>query len=74
MDLLAHARALDPDTVAAHEREFDFQAAAQPLGSAAATAGESSSGRFPPIKETGDIYGMSVDGYDSDDSECIDSD
>lgn len=43
IDLLAHARVLDPDTVAAREREFDRNAgqplAELPAGSSAATAG-----------------------------------
>jgi len=42
IDLLAHARELDPDAVAAREREFDINFL--PAGSVAATAGQSSSG------------------------------
>ena len=41
IDLLAHARVLEPDTIAARERDYDNNA--MPVGSAAATAGESSS-------------------------------
>lgn len=43
IDLLAHARVLDPDTIAAREREFDCNVgqplAELPAGSSAATAG-----------------------------------
>lgn len=43
IDLLAHARVLDPDTIAAREREFDSNVgqplAELPAGSSAATAG-----------------------------------
>lgn len=43
IDLLAHARVLDPDTIAAREREFDCDVgqplAELPAGSSAATAG-----------------------------------
>ena len=43
IDLLAHARELDPETIAAREREFDRNAGQQlvelPAGSSAATAG-----------------------------------
>lgn len=61
IDLLAHARVTDPEMVAAREREFELNTA-QPLGSAAATAGESSSGLMRSTKKTSDVDSMSVDG------------
>lgn len=60
IDLLAHARELDPDAVAAREREFDINLL--PAGSVAATAGQSSSGNVKPIQQAdGDLDSMSVD-------------
>lgn len=60
IDLLAHARELDPDAVAAREREFDINLL--PAGSVAATAGQSSSGLVKPIHQAdSDVDSMSVD-------------
>ncbi|MCJ1274180.1 hypothetical protein MMC21_001975 [Puttea exsequens] len=76
IDLLAHARVLDPHTIAKQEREFDQNAARIPLqplsGSLAmATAGETSgdlsqtSGLSRKMKDdSSDIDSMGVDGDD----------
>ena len=74
IDLLAHARGLDPETIAAREREFESNngdLAEVPAGSSAATVG-GGSGRANPRYVDGegsDINSMSVDGDESDDSE-----
>ena len=61
IDLLAHARVLDPDTVAEREREFESNVI--PVESAAATAGESSSVPTKPLQRTeSEADSMSVDG------------
>ena len=63
IDLLAHARGLDPETIAAREREFesntgDFELAEVPAGSSAATVGGGGgSGRVSPRWVDGDGYG-----------------
>ena len=61
IDLLAHARELDPDTIAARERDFDnivFQS-----GSVTATAGESTSELMKTVPmASSDVDSMSVDG------------
>lgn len=60
IDLLAHARELDPDAVAAREREFEFNLL--PAGSVAATAGQSSSEFVKPTQQAdSDVDSMSVD-------------
>lgn len=60
IDLLAHARELDPDAVAAREREFDINLL--PAGSVAATAGQSSSGLVRPLQQaSSEADSMSVD-------------
>ena len=71
IDLLAHARVLDPDTIAARERDFDNNAVQQlgdvPAGSSAATAGggsgcASQSSKTPwNAKDAESADGMSVD-------------
>lgn len=67
IDLLAHARGLDPETIAAREREFESNTrdlAEVPAGSSAATNG-GGSGRASPRHANGegsDINSMSVDG------------
>ena len=69
IDLLAHARVLDPDTIAAREREFDNngpQSSTNPLAtsSAAVTAGGASGHAIQkPIRNgESDVDSMSVDG------------
>ena len=69
IDLLAHARVLDPDTIAAQEREFDnngSQCLAEPLpaSSSAAMANEASgsAGRTRIRVGESDVDSMSVDG------------
>ncbi|KAL6721040.1 hypothetical protein ACLMJK_000140 [Lecanora helva] len=63
IDLLAHARVLDPIAIAARERDFDNDAV--PSGSVAATAGQSSSGLIRPIAiASSDVDSMSVGGDD----------
>ena len=63
IDLLAHARVLDPDSVAAREREFDSTTGPQlgevPTGSSAATAGGGSghNSRSPGDMNDADIVG-----------------
>ncbi len=59
IDLLAHARELDPDAVAACEREFDINLL--PAGSVAATAGQSSSELVRSIQTDSDMDSTSVD-------------
>lgn len=59
IDLLAHARELDPDAVAACEREFDINLL--PAGSVAATAGQSSSGLVKSVQTDSDMDSTSVD-------------
>lgn len=60
IDLLAHARELDPDAVAAREREFDISLL--PATSVAATNGKSSPGFYRPMQQVeSDIDSMSVD-------------
>ncbi|KAL9076330.1 MAG: hypothetical protein Q9161_001046 [Pseudevernia consocians] len=67
IDFLANARVLDPDTIAAQEREFEINIVQQPapIGSVAVTVGEptSSDSESPRIAETeSDVDSMSVDG------------
>ncbi len=72
IDFLANARVLDPDTIAAQEREFEINSIQQPAlaGSVDVTVGEpTSSGSEPPrIAQTeSDVDSMSVDGDAEDD-------
>lgn len=72
IDFLANARVLDPDTIAAQEREFEINAVQQTVraGSVAATLGEpTSSDSEPPgsSKTESDVDSMSVDGDAKDD-------
>lgn len=67
IDFLANARALDPDTIAAQEREFEVNSSMQPAraGNMATTIRESTSSGSEPsvIAETeSDVDSMSVDG------------
>lgn len=78
IDLLAHARVLDPDTIAEREREFERHTGntaiqpstiPPPVSSAAATSGETSGivskgSEFPFMAREGDsdVDSMSVDG------------
>lgn len=66
IDFLANARVLDPDTIAAQEREFEINSVQQPAraGSVAVTLGEpTSSDSEPPRTQTeSDVDSMSVDG------------
>ena len=69
IDFLANARELDPDTIAAQEREFDIHSMQQPAraGSMAVTLGEltsTSSGQPRMAKKESDTNSMSVDGDD----------
>ena len=60
IDLLAHARVLDPDAVA--ERERDFEENAIPMESAAATAGESTSENLKAMQlAESDVDSMSME-------------
>ena len=75
IDLLAHARVLDPVTIAAQEREFDNnapQSSAQhlPPSSAAATVGEQSghTGQKVARMSESDVDSMSVEGDGSSES------
>ena len=75
IDLLAHARVLDPDTIAAQEREFDnsgSQCLAKPLptSSSATTASRASrsAGRNRIRVGESDVDSMSVDGIGSSES------
>ena len=66
IDFLANARELDPDTIAAQEREFDIHSMQQPAraGSMAVTLGEltsTSSGQPRMAKIESDTNSMSVD-------------
>ena len=68
IDFLANARALDPDTIAAQEREFEINSVQQvtPTGATAVRSGE------PLIsgvaaKADSDVDSMIVDGYVEDD-------
>ena len=72
IDFLANARVLDPDTIAAQEREFEINSVQQPgrAGSMAVTTGElTSSSSEPPrtAKMESDVNSMSVDGDVEDD-------
>ena len=72
IDFLANARVLDPDTIAAQEREFEINAIQQSAraGSVAATLGEPTSSDSEPIessKTESDVDSMSVDGDAEDD-------
>lgn len=72
IDFLANARVLDPDTIAAQEREFEINAIQQPAGagSVTATLGEptsSDSERDEISKTESDVDSMSVDGDAEDD-------
>lgn len=72
IDFLANARVLDPDTIAAQEREFEINAMQQQAraGSFNATLGEpTSSDSGPPetSKTESDVDSMSVDGDAEDD-------
>lgn len=67
IDFLANARVLDPDTIAAQEREFEINAIQQSAraGSVAATLGEPTSSDSEPAevsKAESDVDSMSVDG------------
>ena len=67
IDFLANARELDPDTIAAQEREFDIHLVQQPAraGSMAVTLGELTSpgSGLPQMAKIGsDANSMSVDG------------
>ena len=68
IDLLAHARELDPDAVAAREREFDSSNNPPPESSAVATLGETSVSQLSGAQLIGaghtesDVDSMSVDG------------
>lgn len=71
IDLLAHARELDPDTIAAREREFDRIAAnnvvqapsiPQAVSSAATTSGETSEFQLAARAVDSDVDSMDVDG------------
>lgn len=67
IDFLANARVLDPDTIAAQEREFEINIVQQPalIGSVAVTVGEptSSDSESPRMAKTeSDVDSMSVDG------------
>lgn len=73
IDLLAHARVLDPDTIAARERDYDNNA--MPVGSAAATAGESISGLMNTATKAESENSMSANGdgesrMNDSDGEC----
>ena len=72
IDFLANARVLDPDTIAAQEREFEINTIQQRAGagSVTATLGEpTSSDSEPPetSKTESDVDSMSVDGDAEDD-------
>lgn len=72
IDFLANARVLDPDTIAAQEREFEINSVLQPAraGHVAATVKQSTSSGLeqPTIAETeSDVDSMSVDGEVEDD-------
>ena len=67
IDFLANARVLDPDTIAAQEREFEVNSVQHPTGagSMGATFGQpTASGLEPPgsAKTESDVDSMSVDG------------
>lgn len=66
IDFLANARVLDPDTIAAQEREFEINSVQQPprAGSVAVTLGEptSSDSEAPGTRTGSDVDSMSVDG------------
>ncbi|CAD6581617.1 MAG: hypothetical protein ASARMPREDX12_000611 [Alectoria sarmentosa] len=72
IDFLANARVLDPDTIAAQEREFEINSVQQPARTfsvAAADSQSTSSGSEPTrIAQTeSDVDSMSVDGDAEDD-------
>ena len=67
IDFLANARVLDPDTIAAQEREFEVNCVQQPAraDSIAATLGRPTISDFGPLrkgKTESDVDSMSVDG------------
>ena len=72
IDFLANARVLDPDTIAAQEREYEVNSVQQPTGagSVGATLGQPTvSGLEPPrtAKTESDVDSMSVDRDAEDD-------
>lgn len=72
IDFLANARALDPDTIAAQEREFENNSVQQPFrsGSIAVTLGGPTISGIAPTgvaKTESDVDSMSVDGDAEDD-------
>ncbi len=72
IDFLANARVIDPDTIAAQEREFEVNSVQQPAraGSMAVTLGEPTSPGSGPPRIAGtesDVDSMSVDGDVEDD-------
>ena len=72
IDFLANARVLDPDTIAAQEREFDFNSTQQPAGIHSVTTMArdftSSGSETPGVAQTeSDVDSMSVDGDAEDD-------
>ena len=74
IDLLAHARGFDPETIAAREREFesnegDLARAPAKCSPAKAGGGGDASDSACEDGEESDIDSMSVDGDESDDSE-----
>lgn len=72
IDFLANARVLDPDTIAAQEREFEVNSVPQPAraGSMAVTLGQPTISDSTPsrtAKTESDVDSMSVDGDAEDD-------
>ena len=72
IDFLANARVLDPDTIAAQEREFEINSVQQPAGAGGATAAKrdstsagSEASRIAKMES--DVDSMSVDGDGEDD-------